>query len=160
MIPVIDRFLNKVKKTDSCWIWTSGRNNKGYGWFWDGEKIDGSHRFSYRYYNGTIGEHLCVCHKCDNPSCVNPEHLFVATQSDNLKDMYEKNRGRTMDTYLRGEKHGCAKLLNIQVKQIREEYSNGTSSYRILANKYNVDKRTISRIIKHKVYKEVSNDML
>jgi hypothetical protein len=90
----LERFMSKIKffAHDGCWEWTGHLNNKGYGSF----KVNGKrcmpHRFSFFIAN-TIGESdLLVCHKCDNPRCVNPEHLFLGTQSDNLRDCVLKKR--------------------------------------------------------------------
>ncbi len=76
-----------------CWLWTGSRNQKGYGW----SRIQGistrmAHRISWLLHRGDIPEGVLVCHKCDTPSCVNPDHLFLGTQKDNLLDMSRKGR--------------------------------------------------------------------
>lgn len=102
----ITRFLEKVVKTEACWYWT-GAIASNYGRFWDGEKIDNAHRYSYRYYRGKIPDSYVVMHLCDTPLCVNPGHLEVGTQKQNLQDMYAKGRNRSIDTYEQqaGAKH-------------------------------------------------------
>jgi hypothetical protein len=90
------RFWEKVEKTGGCWRWTGGTNNKGYGIFcWKGKgqnRMEGAHRVSYFLAHGVWPGEKLVCHTCDNPSCVRPEHLFLGTNSENLRDMVSKGR--------------------------------------------------------------------
>lgn len=91
-----------------CWNWQANVTGQGYGMFWihDGTKARGvsAHRFSFSLSTGeSIPEGLNICHTCDNPLCVNPDHLFVGTQSDNMKDCHQK--GRTRKTWEAGERH-------------------------------------------------------
>lgn len=103
----IARFWSKVNKglrPDDCWIWTAGKSN-GYGIFRVGDnKTISAHRYSYILHNGKEPGSLFVCHRCDNPSCVNPDHLFLGTQGDNIQDMIDKGRFR----HAVGEKIGHA----------------------------------------------------
>jgi hypothetical protein len=87
-----ERFFQKVNKTDSCWLWTGALNSKGYGSMGFEGKTTSTHRLSYLWFKGEIPEGMFVCHTCDVPSCVNPEHLFLDTNSGNMKDMFKKGR--------------------------------------------------------------------
>lgn len=87
-----ESFESKIEKTDSCWNWLGVINSSGYGSIrFDGKKI-GVHRLAYEIMIGPVSENLFVLHKCDNRICVNPDHLWLGTQTDNLKDMYQKGR--------------------------------------------------------------------
>lgn len=89
-----ERFMLRVRKTESCWVWTGrARCKQGYGAFSIGNKERLAHRVSYEHFNGWIPEGKLVLHRCDNTRCVNPEHLFLGTHSDNLRDAYSKGRG-------------------------------------------------------------------
>jgi hypothetical protein len=91
------RFWKKVTKlngNNACWVWTSSLNDGGYGQFWVGAVKRNllAHRLAYVLTYGPIARGLLVCHRCDNPICVRPEHLFVGTVADNLRDMVRKGR--------------------------------------------------------------------
>lgn len=88
----ISRFWAKVNKSDGCWIWTAGKTDDGYGTFWTGNTHSKSHRISWALTNGAIPEGLQICHHCDNPSCVRPDHLFTGTNLDNQLDSIKKGR--------------------------------------------------------------------
>jgi hypothetical protein len=94
---LLNRFWSKVKKTDNCWEWQACKNEHGYGILNIGKRGLGkirAHRLSFIIHKGEIPESLLVCHRCDNPTCVNPEHLFLGTQKDNTQDMIKKGRGK------------------------------------------------------------------
>ena len=94
---LIERLLDKiiVNKTTNCWEFTGGKNNLGYGMIRDEKKMRTAHRVSYEEHNqAKIPKHLVVMHQCDNPCCVNPQHLSLGTRSDNTRDMINKGRGK------------------------------------------------------------------
>ena len=94
-IPIKERFWNGVKKTDNCWEWIKAKDRFGYGYIKAGGKdrrMLKVHRVSYILNFGEIPKGMCVLHRCDNPSCVNPEHLSLGTQSDNVADCHNKGR--------------------------------------------------------------------
>lgn len=89
---MFDRFWNKVDRSGDCWTWQGSRDRKGYGRVSVNQRPVLAHRFSWTLSHGPIPDGLCVLHKCDNPPCVNPEHLFLGTIADNNRDMVAKGR--------------------------------------------------------------------
>lgn len=91
-----EKFLSKVSKSDGCWEWQGSRSRRGYGWFSSAAHTYNvpAHRASYELFCSEIPPGLYVLHKCDNPPCVRPDHLFIGTQRDNIHDMIQKGRHR------------------------------------------------------------------
>jgi hypothetical protein len=148
-----DRFFEKVNKNTEtgCWEWTAAKYRGGYGHFRrkvDGKwKMEKTHRFAYEIHNEQFDKSLIVCHKCDNPSCVNPDHLFLGTPMDNVQDKMKKGRFKV----IRNPKH---RLLNLEIaKAIRQDHSNGLS-YEELQSKYSTSKQQVSRIVRNEIWKE------
>lgn len=115
-----ERFWNLVEKTDSCWLWKGSKVPKGYGTFRFNNKNYRAHRVSWQLAHGPIGDNeICVLHKCDNPNCVRPDHLFLGTNKDNTNDMLLKGREA------RGERNGHARLDCEKVVAMRRARANG-----------------------------------
>lgn len=147
-----ERFLKKVKKTDSCWIWIGAKYYNGYGaFYWGGgakhRRNTGAHRASYLLFVDEIPIGLDVLHKCDNPSCVNPEHLFVGTHIDNMHDKHKKGRANIAI----GERHGHAKATEEIVRGIRNDIRTNVE----IAKQVGLAANTVSYIRAGRTWKHV-----
>lgn len=139
------RFWDKVRKTrKGCWLFNGATNHSGHGRFWDGTRLVQAHRFSYSIANGNIPEGLQVLHTCDVPNCVNPDHLWLGTNYDNVQDKVSKGRQQK----LKGSQHGRAKLNEADIFAIRERYAEGDGSYRSLGREYGISHTMIRYIVK------------
>lgn len=137
------RFWAKVKKSDGCWLWTACKKSDGYGRIAYPGRSKGAisaHRASWIMHNGPITAGLVVCHRCDVPACVNPSHLFLGTQDENMKDCAAKQRIRA--PVLRGSDARSAKLTEAQVVEIRKKLAAG-ARLRQLAAEYGVTRGNI-----------------
>jgi hypothetical protein len=168
--------LEKVKMTErlldgsipepnsGCWIWVKA-DDKRYGSLSVDGRLKKAHRLSFECFVGHIPDGIKVCHRCDNTFCVNPKHLFLGTQSDNMKDMSSKGRNpmqlrpersslRAVRTVRYGVDHHLAKLTPEKIREIRSKYQPGATrhtpegSARALAREYGVNDRTITRIVR------------
>lgn len=150
------RFWEKVAKAgpNDCWLWTASTYLNGYGQFWTGTNLTPAHRYSYFLAHGEIPISKVVCHNCpsgDNPLCVNPAHLWLGTQKENVADMHEKGR----DNKARGERQRNAKLTDEIVLQIRDTHAKGGYSYRQLARMMGVTMPTIRSIVLRETWKHI-----
>lgn len=152
-VPSENRFWEKVdkKSDDDCWEWRGSINSGGYGNMWINHKSISAPRFSWEIHNGKIPKDMCVCHHCDNRKCVNPIHLFLGTNQDNIDDKVRKGRHPT------GEKAAWAKLTWEKVREIRSKYIPKKVSFRCLANEYGVSWVTIREIVLCIAWKEANN---
>ena len=153
---VVTRFWEKVDKRgpDDCWEWAGGTKGVEYGRIVVAGRTERAHRLSYELHIGPIPPGLYVCHRCDNPPCCNPAHLFSGTQSDNINDMFRKGReGRRR--YSKGMKHGRAKLTDDQVIEIRKRYVPQRYPFSRLAKEYSVTPKTIRNITQHKTWTHI-----
>lgn len=129
-----------------CWEWTGYCDKDGYPKI--GDKCLGAHRYSYERFKGKIPEGMLVCHSCDNPSCVNPEHLWLGSHNDNAQDKVQKKRQAI------GEKIGNAKLTEYEVKEIRKLSEEGMTQNEI-GKKFNISQAVISKIVLKEAWKHV-----
>lgn len=132
-----------------CWYWRGSHTNLGYGVFKALGQVR-AHRVAWVLMNGPIPKGMHVLHKCDVRCCVNPEHLFLGTHEDNMRDMVKKGRGKSPG--LCGEQNPVSKLTSSQVQMIRDEYSAGGVTQHQLAQKYGVTQMTINRAVNFKTW--------
>lgn len=155
----LSRFWSKVYKDGpiiipelgSCWMWTSTRNKAGYGVIGISQKNYLTHRLSWEIQNGTIPKDLLVLHKCDNPSCINPEHLFLGTDADNVCDKMNKGRHRKRS----GEATGTAKVTKEQVIEIRERFAQGGIHHSQIAKEFGLSRMAVSFIVRRRTWKHI-----
>ena len=143
-------FWAKVDKSGDCWLWTGGKAKFGHGLFTMGARgrTIGAHRFAYEQAYGPIPNGLSVCHHCDTPACVRPDHLFLGTRADNSADRDTKDR------QAKGETVGASKLTEDDVRAIRSA-PGGWGKIKVLAQCYGVNVRTITSIRHGKIWKHV-----
>lgn len=147
------RFWAKVKDSGPCWIWTGARDTRGYGNFMvivDGRKrYFKAHRIAFELVKGEIPEGMYVMHSCDNPSCVNPEHLSAGTAHDNHVDMMTRQRGTL------GTKNAMAKLDDAAVREMRALHAAGGVTERALALRFGMSFQNVNRIIRREQWAHV-----
>jgi hypothetical protein len=151
----LDRFWAKVNKTDSCWLWIAAKNNKGYGRFKFETKFYSSHIISYKLHNTDYDPTKFVCHRCDTPSCCNPNHLFLGTQSENMLDCSAKGRDNSQAKGAKGETNGKARLTEQDVISIKTRMKNGERTCNIIRDYTHVHKATIKYIKSGKTWKHI-----
>lgn len=151
-------FWASVDLLGDCWEWHGERTARGYGVFYIGGQRRSAHRLSYEWAHGRIPYGIMVCHRCDNPPCVRPEHFFLGTQLDNMRDAKAKGRTASGDRHyshlephrvLRGERKGTAKLTDAQVEELRRLYQPDVRGSQIqLARQFGVSPAQVCRILK------------
>ena len=164
-----DRFWEKVNKCGPtpehvsglgpCWIWTGTKDRNGYGQTSYADPIGDwrklfTHRVGWFLANGQIPEGVRVLHKCDNPICCNPDHLFLGTQLDNIADMQKKGRNRGL-RHAVGEGNNSAKLTEDGVRDIRSRAENGEKLYEI-AFSYGMTRQAIANCVFRRTWKHVA----
>lgn len=150
------RFISKVLITDTCWLWTGSKYRGQYGHFrrklnnsW---KMYKAHRYSYEFYKGEIPSNYLVCHSCDNPSCVNPNHLWIGTSKDNFKDMQNKGRWKNPRS---NKSIWLSQDVANQIRLCKKE--NPTYTYREIGILFNTSSSQVHRIIKNMIWKDKEN---
>jgi hypothetical protein len=154
--PISERFWEKVNKAgpDECWEWQGARGPAGHGVFTIGSKRDKTrktipaHRFAYTLEHGTISDDKEACHKCDNPPCCNPAHIFAGTHRENMEDMVAKDRSA------RGERSGSTKLTDNDVIKIRQLIDCGMKQAEI-GKLYSISQKAVSLIALRKRWKHI-----
>lgn len=148
--PVMDRFFGKVRKTKTCWFWTGAKRGGGYGIIiQDGKRRCATH-VSLELHGRKVPEGMYVLHACDIPACVNPDHLWLGTLSDNTRDCEAKGRAN----HPVGEKNGRARLNASQVEVIKQMYKEGRPMNN-LWKLYRVTRQAIRNVVHGKSWKHL-----
>ena len=141
--PLMDRFWEKVAKTDTCWNWMAAKHRFGYGKIMVRKRvIEPAHRVCYREQVGPIPEGLQVLHRCDNPACVRPDHLYLGTQADNMRDMHDRGRWRYGPRNQYGENNPSAILTDAQVRSLLADLAIGEGPVSV-ARKFGISYKTL-----------------
>lgn len=149
--PLLSRY---AEDKNGCWIYQGEVGRAGYGVVTIGQRRDGNrrryaaHRYFYEHLVGPIPDGMLLCHKCDVPACVNPKHMFVGTQVDNMRDMHSKGRGRTG---AKGERNHFSRLTGEKARQIRE----ASGSARIIAEQFGIRPVTVNAIKAGRIWRHI-----
>ena len=150
------KFWSKVDKKgdDDCWNWTGAKSSGGYGCIGIGGKILTASRVAYRFHYGVDPDTLDVCHTCDNRKCCNPNHLFLGTRYDNMRDMVNKGRNKSFP----GESHYYSKIKEEDVYTMRELNKLGLT-YASIARLYNMTAVSVSGIVRGRSWKHLNREL-
>lgn len=152
----INTFWSRVDASGDCWLWLGPRDKDGYGLF-SGSRRNGRqrhyrcHRFAWHATHGVSAGKLLVCHHCDNPTCVRPDHLFLGTARDNFHDCLDKGRYSP-----KGAGNASAKLTEQEVARVRELWASGDWTQQAIANDFGLDQTTVSSIVRRKTWSHVA----
>jgi len=144
-------YMDSSGGPDSCWEWSSYKNPQGYGKVKHKGKSYFSHRYAWILTNGEIPEGMLVCHRCDNPPCCNPKHLFIGTYLDNSRDKFSKGRQR----YICGVENNQAKLNPEIVQKIRHLYSTGDYTQIGLGRHLGIPRTTVRNVLIGRTWKHL-----
>lgn len=153
----INKFWGRVNcggSPDVCWNWMKGKTSAGYGHLWWFDKVKYAHRVAYELIHGEIPAGKIMGHKCDNPSCVNPNNLFVTNGKGNSEDMVAKGRS------MKGEKQPMSKFTNQQVLDVRAKYATGNYTLQKLADEYGVWPPAIHKIVNFARWKHLKPNLV
>lgn len=166
--PLEDRFWSNVVQADGCWQWKASTTEDGYGRIFGDGRQQRAHRISWEIHKGPIPEGMSVLHRCDNPPCCNPAHLFLGTTADNMADKFAKGREnlpsrsganhwtrKKADAIARGGDYGRSDLTDAIVAEIRARHSAGGITQRNLAAEYGIGYKNLNLIITGKTWKHV-----
>lgn len=170
--PLDELFWRFVQKGDGCWTWTGSTDAKGYGRYGNGRKrigTDKAHRIAWILTSGSIAAGVEVCHRCDNPPCVRPDHLFLGTHADNMADMARKGRWsprdlptgdahhlrRNPELAARGSRVGSSKLTEPEIEEVRALFATGSWSKAALGRRYGVTRTAIYFAVTGKTWRHV-----
>lgn len=143
-------FQSRIASKQGCWIWDGSLSRGQRGQMqWKGLRKSAP-IWAYELYRGSIPDGLLVCHRCDNPACVNPDHLFLGTQSENIRDAVQKGRWVQAGKHFKenppkGEKHARHKLTDLEVRRIREDPRTG----RLIAEDFGITQSYVSKLKRH-----------
>lgn len=152
-MPIMDKIKQRFyqycdKKENGCWEWSGALTVNGYGKFWMDGKTTSAHRVSFELHKHAIPSSEMVLHTCDNPKCVNPDHLTVGTHRDNVRHMQERGR------FLTGEENSASKITAEKAKEIIQRLLNG-AKVRTLAKQMNVSRGIVKGIANKVTWKHV-----
>lgn len=145
-----ERFMAKVspEPMTGCWLWMGSAYTKGYGTIWYIDRLWAAHRLAYTWWRGAIPAGMQVCHWCDTPACVNPDHLWLGTHRANMADRNHKKR----QWRPAGELAPKAKLTNVEAMSARERNRLGESEF-VLAAEYGLHVKSMRRVLRGQVYR-------